>query len=97
MANSGETKITATTMSPETDAELATAIPEAKEAHERPLSSGSSKDSGDVDLEKQQTPTDDMPPAEPVKSEAESVYPGTKQTAIVMLSICLVIFLVALV
>jgi hypothetical protein len=84
-------------MSEETNTQLSTSIEKPEEVHERPLSSGSSDLSGDADLEKQQPADGDMPPAAQVESEAESVYPGTKQTALVMLCICLTIFLVALV
>ena len=87
---------TAATVPPEnTAAPLDKVITEPEETHTKPRSS-SSNDSHDVDLEKQQV-DDGMSPAVPVKSEAESVYPGGKQTALVMLSICLTIFLVALV
>ena len=84
-------------MSEETNTQLSASIEKPEEVHERPLSSGSSNISGDRDLEKQQPADSDMPPAVEVKSEAEPVYPGTKQTALVMLCICLTIFLVALV
>ena len=79
-----------------TAAPLDKTITKPEGVHEKRPVSGSSHDSEDVDLEKQQA-QDDMETAAPVKSEAESVYPPAKQTAAVMLSICLTIFLVALV
>jgi hypothetical protein len=98
MAATDPTHDTKSKMSEETNTQLNTSIRKPEEVHERPLSSGSSDLSDHADLEKQQQQADgDMPPAEQVKSEAEPVYPGTKQTALVMLCICLTIFLVALV
>jgi hypothetical protein len=98
MAANIQSQDTATKMSEETNIPLGTSVQKPKEAHERPTSSGSSDVvSDDVDLEKQPQPDEDMQPAAPAKSEAESVYPGTAQTAAVMLCICLTIFLVALV
>ena len=91
MAADDSTPNTVPTVPPEvTTSEVDKAIPGPEEVHEKP-GSISSNDSGDVDLEKQQA-KDGMSTAEPVKSEAESVYPGTKQTALVMTSICLTIF-----
>ena len=97
MATTDATHDPTTKTSEETNTRLSTSIQKPEEVHERPLSSGSSDLSDHADLEKQQQADGDMPPAEQVKSEAESVYPGTKQTALVMLCICLTIFLVALV
>ena len=97
MATKDEKQETTPEMSEQTNIPLSTSVEKPEEVHERPLSSGSDVVSDDVDLEKQQQPDSDMPPAAPVKSEAESVYPGTAQTAAVMLCICLTIFLVALV
>ena len=97
MAENDQTHNTAITMTVETNAPLSTSIAKPEEAHERPVSASSSDLSHRVDLEKQQQPDADMPPAAPVKSEAESVYPPTAQMALVMMCICLTIFLVALV
>ena len=98
MAGNDQTSNAATKMTVETNAPLSTSIAKPEEVHERPVSASSSDLSDNVDLEKQQQQPDaDMPPVAPVKSEAESVYPGTAQTALVMLSICMTIFLVALV
>ena len=98
MAASDQTLDTTSKMSEETNIPLSTSVQKPEEVHERPTSSGSSDVvSDDVDLEKQPQPDEDMPPAAPAKSEAESIYPSTAQTAAVMLCICLTIFLVALV
>jgi hypothetical protein len=98
MAGNDKTQETTSKMSEETNIPLSTSVQKPEEVHERPTSSGSSDVvSDDVDLEKQKQADEDMPPAAPVQSEAESVYPGTAQTAAVMLCICLTIFLVALV
>ena len=74
--------------------QLEKSITKPEEAHERPGST-SSKDSADGDLEKQHG--EDGGAVKPVQSTTESVYPGGKQTAAVMLALVLVIFLVALV
>ena len=97
MAANDQPQHTTTEMVVETNAPLNTSIAKPEEVHERPVSASSSDLSDHVDLEKQQQPDADMPPAAPVKSEAESVYPGAAQTALVMMCICLTIFLVALV
>ena len=96
MAAHDHTPETVATLPPEnTTGPMDRVISEPEEAHEKPRSV-SSNDSVDADLEKQQA-EDEMPPAEPIQSNADSIYPGTKQTAIVMLCLCLTIFLVALV
>lgn len=97
MAANDQSTNTATKMTVETNAPLSTSITKPEEVYERPVSSSSSDNIDHVDLEKQQPPDSDMSPATQVKSEAESVYPGTAQTALVMMCICLTIFLVALV
>lgn len=73
----------------------ATTVAKPEEAHEKPPTP-SLHSSHDADLEKQQ-PDDDMPPAEPVKSTTESVYPGQAQTVAITISLLLAVFLVALV
>ena len=86
---------TATTeVSVVTSQSLEKSIAKTEEAHERPGST-SSNDSGDADLEKQAP--DDGGPVQPVQSTAESVYPGGKEVAAVMIALMLAIFLVALV
>ena len=97
MAENDQTHNTAITMTVETNAPLSTSIAKPEEVHERPVSASSSDLSHHVDLEKLQQPEADMPPAAPVMSEAESVYPPAAQMALVMMCICLTIFLVALV
>lgn len=97
MASNDGTHHTTMHILEETEAAQMPAVAKPEEVHERPTSPSSSDLTDDVDLEKQQQPDGDMSPATPVKSEAESVYPGTAQTATVMLCICLTIFLVALV
>ena len=66
-----------------------------KEDHERPASS-SSEGTGKVDLEKQHN-SDRTSPAERVQSSTDSIYPGGKERAFVMIALMLAIFLVALV
>ena len=85
----------ATEISDYTTASLDKTVPKPEEAHERPGST-SSHDSDEVDLEKQPT-NDGTSPAERVQSSTESVYPGKAETAAVMVSLILAIFLVALV
>ena len=68
-----------------------------EEAHERSDSSSSHDITPNEKLDLQPQPGDDLSPAQPAKSNAESVYPGFKQTAAVITALLLAMFLVALV
>lgn len=68
---------------------------ESTQQHSRRTSSASS-DVIAEDLEKQDH-VDTMPPAQPIKSTTESIYPGGKERTFIIIALILSIFLVALV
>lgn len=73
-------------------------VTEPRESHERPTSasSHSTDDAKDTEKQQPQQADDDMPSAQKVQSNADSIYPPGREVAVVMIALLLAMFLIAL-